>query len=309
MFCGLLAAAAIPLMAQRGGGGSAGGGARTGGGVSSGAGSSANAGTVGQAPSSPTFDSQPFGQPGPLSDEFNMPSLPPLPRPTVVEDESCMPWTLQAVRGATVSVLRLDVPSKARGEYDKGCSAYKKGKLAEAEGHMRDAISKYSSYVAAWVMLGQTLAAESQFDKADNACTRAVGIDATYVPPYLCLADLAARKGQWDQLLGFSDSALGLNPVGDAYAYYFQSLAYFQLRKLPEARKSAMQAAEIDQEHRQVELYFLLAQIDEAQGNLTAAMAHLKQFLKFNPDKQEAAVAREYLAKLENVSPKQSIQK
>ena len=35
----------------------------------------------------------------------------PLPKPQMNEDESCLPWALSQIRGATVSVLRLEVPT------------------------------------------------------------------------------------------------------------------------------------------------------------------------------------------------------
>ena len=44
-------------------------------------------------------------------------SMQPFPKATVVEDETCLPWAISAVRGATVSVARLAVPSKARKDF------------------------------------------------------------------------------------------------------------------------------------------------------------------------------------------------
>ena len=280
---------------------------RAGGGTTTSSGT-ASASSPASIPGSPTFGAQPLGQPGTMPDQLNMANFPSLPHPAMVEDESCMPWDLSAIRGATVSVSRLQVPSNARGDFDKGCSAFKKKKFDEAEGHVRDAINKYPSYAAAWVILGQVKAAKSQLDQANDACTHAQTIDPTYVPPYLCLSDVAARTASWSSLLNLSSSALGLNPVGDGYAYYYQALANYQLRNFPDALKSANHAAEIDQEHHQTELYFLLAQIDDAQGDPNGAIVQLKQYLKLNPAKDDAAVAREYLEKLQAI-PKQTASK
>jgi len=49
------------------------------------------------------------------------------------------------MRGATVSAIRLGVPSKARSDYEKACGAFKKKKFTEAEQHVRVAIEKYST--------------------------------------------------------------------------------------------------------------------------------------------------------------------
>ena len=161
----------------------------------------------------------------------------PLPKPQMVEDEACLPWALSQIRGATVSVVRLEVPDKARSEYEKACGDFQKKKMADAEQHVRSAIEKYSNYVAAWVMLGQVLAAQQQADKAHEACSHANATDPTYLPPYLCLAELDARSGNWDEILNVTKMALGLNPVGDVYAYFYRSMAFFNLNQAARGRE------------------------------------------------------------------------
>jgi tetratricopeptide (TPR) repeat protein len=222
-----------------------------------------------------------------------------LPKAQIVEDETCLPWALAEMRGATVSVMRLQVPDKARSEYEKACSDFRKKKFAEAEEHIRGAIEKYSNYVAAWVMMGQVLEAEQQADKAHDACSHASTADPTYLPPYICLAELDAKSGHWDELLNVTNMALGLNPVGDVYAYFYRSMAFFNMNKLPEAERSALTAEGIDREHHQPSVHYLLAQIYEAKGDIASAAAELKQFLKFNQDKLRTDEAKHYLAKLE----------
>ena len=221
----------------------------------------------------------------------------------MVEDEACLPWAISQIRGATVSVVRLQVPDKARSEFDKACGDFRKKKLADAEQHVRTAIEKYSSYVAAWVMLGQVLAAQQQGEKAHDACSRANTTDPTYLPPYICLAELDARSGQWDEILNITKTALGLNPVGDVYAYFYRSMAYFNLNQLPEAERNALQAEGIDGDHRDAAVHYLLAQIYEAKGDVGEAIAEVRQFLKVNQDKEKTDEAKQYLAKLEAQRP------
>jgi tetratricopeptide (TPR) repeat protein len=283
-----LAFGSSPLHAQRGSGTIAGGG----GGIRSGSGGpSASSGGV------PIFESQPATQPNLM--QPGMISEATLPRVQIVEDETCFPWAISSIRGATVSVMRLEVPDKARSEYDKACSDFRKKKFAEAEEHIRGAIETYSNYVAAWVMMGQVLEAEQQVDKAHDACSHASTADPTYLPPYICLAELDAKSGHWDELLNVTNMALGLNPVGDVYAYFYRSQAFFNMNKLQEAEKSALTAEGMDAEHHQPSVHYLLAQIDEAKGDVASAIAEVKQFLKLNQDKLRTDEAKRYLAKLE----------
>jgi cytochrome c-type biogenesis protein CcmH/NrfG len=295
-FCVLaIALSAGPLCAQKGGpaGGSGGGrGSGAPGGGSSGGGSRDTSG----GPS--VYNAQPTGRPG-IQQSSVVPDLAPLPRASIVEDEACLPWVVSEVRGATVSVMRLEVPSKARSEYEKACGDLKKRKFPEAAEHIRSAVDKFPSYVAAWVLMGQVLEEQQKRPEAQDACSRAMTIDPTYLPPYLCSAELSARDKQWDRVLNLANEALGLNPVGDAYAYYYRAIAYFHQDKVLEAQKNALESAQIDREHHDVAVYFLLAQIYDAQGDATDAAAQLRQFLKLNNDREQSAAAREYLAKLE----------
>jgi tetratricopeptide (TPR) repeat protein len=227
-----------------------------------------------------------------------VPTTEPLSKPLMVEDESCLPWDLSEVRGASVSAIRLGVPAKARSQYEKACGDYKKKKLPQAEQHVRNAIQKYSNYSAAWVMLGQVLQDEQKMNEAQDACSQPLTVDPAYLPPYLCLAGLLNSAKQWGDLVTWSDRFRGMNPAGDMYASYYRGLALFHLHKLPEAQKSVAEAIAIDSEHHQPRLYFLLGQIYGEQGDLADATLQIRQFLKFTNARQDKVFARQYLSEL-----------
>jgi tetratricopeptide (TPR) repeat protein len=224
----------------------------------------------------------------------------PLAKPVVAEDESCLPWDVRDVRGATVSAVRLGVPAKARSQYEKACSDLKKKKLTDAEEHVRDAIEKYPKYPAAWVMLGQVLEGEKKMDEAHDACSQPISVDPTYLPPYLCLAGLLDHEGKWGDLVTWSDRFLGMNLPGDMYSNYYRGLALFHLQNFPEAQKNVLKAISIDSEHHQPNLFFLLAQIYGQQGDVVDATVQIQQFLKYDSSRQDKDSAREYLADLKS---------
>jgi hypothetical protein len=295
---------AMPVLAQKGGAPSGGAGGTRGTGGSGGTGATGgtrNSGGNGASsgPGSwPTRGTMPGidnSQPGVF-----LPTPEPIPQPTVVEDEACLPWDLPDMRGATVSAKRLGVPSKARSEYEKACGAFRRKKLTEAEQHVRGAIDKYSDYLAAYVMLGQVLQDRQNLPEAREACMKALTVDPTYLPPYLCLAGLLEREDHWADLLTLSGQFMGMNPVGDRYSHYFSAVAHFHLYNLPEAQKSVMKAIAIDTEHHQPGLYFLLAQIYGEQGDVADAQAHIKLFLKYSNVREDKDAAKQYLAKLQS---------
>jgi cytochrome c-type biogenesis protein CcmH/NrfG len=218
----------------------------------------------------------------------------------VADEEDCFPWNLSEVRAGTVSVTRLKVPSKARSEYEKACGASNKDKFEEAEQHMRSAIEKFQDYSAAWVMLGLILEEQHKAQEARDACSRASTIDATYLPAYLCAAEVSVRNQDWEEALGSADRALDLKAEGDMYPYYYRAKAYLHMNNLVEARKSALQAVAIDANHSEPPLHFLLAQIYAREGDSANAIAQLQQLLKHHTDRQQENAAKQYLAKLES---------
>jgi predicted Zn-dependent protease len=238
--------------------------------------------------------------PSPMAGGVILPDIPQLPKLSIADDEKCFPWKVSEVRAAAVSVSRLQVPSKARNEYEKACDASNKNKFEEAERHARGAIDKFQSYSAAWVMLGVILEEQNKSPEASDACSHAVSIDSTYLPGYLCEAEFGVRNQDWKQVLISANQALGLNSQGDAYAYYYRATAYLNLNNIAEAKKSAMQAFQVDATHSEPSIYFLRAQIYEREGDRANAIVELQQLLKRHLDRQQEDKARQFLAKLES---------
>jgi tetratricopeptide (TPR) repeat protein len=195
-----------------------------------------------------------------------------------------------------VSVTTLQIPPKAEKEYEQACAALKNNQLPEAEQHLHKATNIYPQYVAGWVMLGQVLEARQQATAAHDACSRAASADATYLPAYLCLAEIAGREQQWHDVLSLTSRALELDPVSDAYAYFFSAIAYFNLNQLLEAEKNALQAEVIDRNHDEPLLQFLLSQIYEAKHDSTRAAAYLRTYRELAPHSQGSATQDKDLA-------------
>lgn len=217
------------------------------------------------------------------------------------DEERCFPWKLAAGRSTTVSVTRLQVPSNARIEYEKACEAYNNNKLEEAERHARSAIGKFQDYSASWVMLGVILEEQHKgAQEARNACSHAAAIDATYLPAYLCTADVSARNREWEQVLNAAGLAVGLKSEGNPYAYYYCAMAYLYMNHPVEAKISALQAVEMDVNHDEPSFNLLLAQIYERDGDSANAITQLQQFLKHPTDRQREDAAKRLLAKLES---------
>jgi tetratricopeptide (TPR) repeat protein len=215
------------------------------------------------------------------------------------DDGSCLLPPLTLVRSPMVGTTHLQIPAKARKEYDDACAALKDKKTENAEKHLRKAAQEYPKYSAAWVTLGQVLAAQQHNDEARVACSQGSTADSNYVPAYLCLADIAVREKAWDEVLKLSSRALEIDPTTNAIAYEYNAAANLRINKLDEAEKSALRALDIDKNHREPRVHFVLAQIYEAKGDRANEAAQLREYLKFASNPDDVAMVRQYLSQLE----------
>jgi hypothetical protein len=53
--------------------------------------------------------------------------------------------------------------------------------------------------------------------EAHDACSHAAAIDATYLPAYLCAAEISAQDREWEQVLNAAELTQSLKSEGDPY--------------------------------------------------------------------------------------------
>jgi len=211
----------------------------------------------------------------------------------------CFLPPLDAVRSPSVPVANLQAATKAKKEYAAACEALRGKKIDAAEAHLRKAVEREPNYPAAWVTLGQILAARQQTESARDACARALTGDPAYLPPYLCLTDIAARTQEWEETLKLSTRALQLEPADNFVAYGYNAAANMNLHRLPDAEKSAVKALELDKNNRDPRVHFLLAQIYEAEGDRAKEAVQLREYLNFATDPADIAFVKQVLSELE----------
>jgi tetratricopeptide (TPR) repeat protein len=219
-------------------------------------------------------------------------------------ESACFLPPLNSVSKATVGIIDLEVPSKPHSEFESGCVALHKNKIADAEKHLRKAIREYEKYAAAWVLLGQLLETEQKPEEARAACIASLNASVTYVPGYLCLSDISVRQKNWDDALKFSARVLELDPTNNAVAYAYHATANLRLHRLLEAEKNALKALEIDVRNTEPRIHFLMAQIYAAKGDRQNTAAQLREYLKYAKDPGDIALVQGSLAKIEGVAPK-----
>ena len=96
-----------------------------------------------------------------------------------------------------------------------------------------------------------------------------------------------------------TDQVIGMHPVRAPSAYYYSTLAYFNLKQWTEAEKSAQQALQDSSKAEKLELHWLLAKIYEQKNDRDSEAQQLREYLALNPDGPDASTVRHILKQIE----------
>lgn len=222
---------------------------------------------------------------------------------STTEQPPCFQWPMAPVLSSTVSASRMSVPDKAKKEFGQACVAVRKKKLNDAQHHLDRALGSYSKFADAWVLLGQTQEDQGAFEKAEQSCQQARAVDSSYLPGYLCLADLAARQEKWDSVAQLTDQVIAMHPTKAPGAYFFNFLGHFYLQQWDPAEKSALAAFKDGSKEQNRQVRWLLAKMYEMKGDRSAEAEQLTEYVKLYPNDANAPVARQVLAQIQTQQP------
>jgi len=206
------------------------------------------------------------------------------------------------IEGTMVSATTYQAPKDARKAYEKGLEAENKGKLADARSYFEKAVEIYPKHANAWFQLGMVLQKQNQKDEARAAYTQATTADDRFLPPYLSLALLAGEGENWTEVVNLTAHILDRDPLNYPDAYFYNSVANYNLKKMEEAKKSGLQAERLDQRNRFPQVHLLLAEIFSEKNEYPTAIAEMQTYLKLVPQAKNADQVRERLAKLQTLN-------
>jgi len=209
---------------------------------------------------------------------------------------------LGKVEGFTTSLTSMAAPKDAKKAYEKGINALKKNKEAEGQKELEKAVELYPKYAAAWFDLGTVYERNQRVEEARNAYAKSLEADAKYIKPYMQLAGLAAREQKWQEVADSTDRVIKLNPFDYPGAYFYNSVAHYNLRNVDAAEKSAREGMKQDEAHRIPKLAHILGVILAEKNDLAGAAENMKAYLQFAPNAKDADQVRKQLSEVERLS-------
>ncbi|MEO8594573.1 MAG: tetratricopeptide repeat protein [Candidatus Solibacter sp.] len=207
-----------------------------------------------------------------------------------------------AEEGKTVSAVSLAAPKDARKAYDKGMDALKKRKFADAQASFEKAVEVYPKYASVWYELGMLQAGQGQPAMARKYFDVALEHDPKFVKPYMQIANLEMQASRWPALAAVTEKLVKLDPFDYPQAYFFNSVANFNMQKFDAAEKSALEAERLDTQHKLPRVSQLLGLILAVRKDYPAAAERFKTYLKLDPNGDDAPKVRKQLAEIEKVT-------
>ena len=207
-----------------------------------------------------------------------------------------------AEEGQTISAVSLSAPKDAKKAYDKGLDAIKKQKYEDAQNNFEKAVEVYPKYATAWYELGLLQAGQGKMDMAHKYFDKASECDPKFVKPYIQISILELQASKWQDLADVTAKLVKLDPFGYPEAFYYNSVANYNLHHFEVAEKSAVAAERLDTRHAIPQVSHILGLILVLKKDYAGAAEHFKAYLQYAPDAKDAAKVRAQLAEVEKIT-------
>lgn len=209
---------------------------------------------------------------------------------------------LGKVEGTVISATTLNAPKDARKAYERGLEAAKKNKLDEARKQLERAVTLYPQFAAAWYELGRIHQQQNSREKAREAYGKSLEADVKFTKPYLHLALLSAQDRNWQEVADTTDRLLKLNPFDYPLAYFFNSVANFNLQRFDAAERSAREGIKLDERNQIPKMRHLLGVILANRHEYGAAAELLRTYLPHAANPEESDLVRKQLSEIERLA-------
>jgi tetratricopeptide (TPR) repeat protein len=199
--------------------------------------------------------------------------------------------------GGMVSAAMLNVPSKARHEYDKGMQLMEKGKLEEAKSHLQKATEIYPNFDWAYNNIGVIDMRTKDVAGAREAFTHAVSINNKNFDADRNLARLKLGDNDYEGAQTLLKDALTSRP-DDLNTLGMLSFTELKTKQFDQALSDA---EKVHQDGRDTFplAHLVAATVRESKGDLAGARKHFEMYLKEAPDSPQAQVAKQGLERIQ----------
>jgi hypothetical protein len=217
----------------------------------------------------------------------------------------CQP-AMAAGTAQPIAAVRLNIPGKARKEYEKALSAVKKNDEAVARAHLNQAITFYPSYDLAFFELGKLELNAGHRDAAIKDFQMATKLNDGFADAHRELAKIFLAEKNYVSAEPDLLATLRSQPH-DLWTLSFAALDEFELGRFAEAIALAGRVHS-DKHPGYASAHLIAAKSLEALHRLSEAAEQYRQYLQEDPNGANVQRAREALARLASAQQPQAVQ-
>jgi tetratricopeptide (TPR) repeat protein len=200
----------------------------------------------------------------------------------------------------TVGVAALRISPKATDELQRAYDA--RGKTKKVRAHLEKAIEISPDFPEALNNLGTTYYHEKEYGKAAELFQKALDVNPGFYPARVNLGGALLSLRNYDRALAENLKAVEIMP-NESLAQAQLGQAFFHLNQYDKALEHLKIAKQLDPMSFTLPGLFI-AQIYQARGERTAAIAEYKELLKMHPGYEYAAPIQNEILFLERQSAK-----
>jgi Tfp pilus assembly protein PilF len=198
-----------------------------------------------------------------------------------------------------INVSESNVPSKAKGSFDKAIKALDNSDFETAARELQAAVAGSPKFAQGWQSLGLVEGRLNKPDQAKEAFNRAIEADPKSLAPYVSLTRICIKTKDWQCAAKASDNLIKIDSK-HAYPeiYLHRAVARFESKDLPGAEESAREALRLDPKHKKPRTEYVLGRILEAKGDAAGAREHIAKYLELDLNAADAEAVRAHLQDL-----------
>jgi tetratricopeptide (TPR) repeat protein len=218
---------------------------------------------------------------------------------TVKTIEEANRETAQRVGGSTVSAADLNVPDKARKEFDKASDFIAAQDWKQALERLNKALAIYPQYASAYNNMGVVFGHLGDRAQERSALQKAISINDHFSQAFVNLGKMAIVDKNFPEAENFLNKAAALDPSSQTLVL----LANVELmdQHFDEAIVNCKKAHATPQEPHAL-VHYIAARALEHKNDLTDAIAEFQTFLQEEPSGPRADAVRKELAALQSQS-------
>jgi cytochrome c-type biogenesis protein CcmH/NrfG len=177
-----------------------------------------------------------------------------------------------------------DAPGKAQSFYKAAVKALDANNTEEGIKQLELAVNAVPKFADGWNILGALYERQKMFMEARDALQHALAANPKLVSPYLRIARISNKLGDWDAATKAEDSLLKVDKRFYPEIYLQQAITRAELKDYAGAEESAKTAMSLDPKHQHVNrAEYVLGRIALEKGDLAAAKQHIVSYMSMDP--------------------------